>query len=200
MTTKLPYVRLTNLDRDHVISLAIKESFAKRDEDAALDEDALARWIYRDLFPEKVRKAAEAMPERWVKSSGVLAFNVGGMHLALNLTAVPDGRPKTLPVPVYGIENSMRIAATNAAEHVGAAQNLISKKEAIKADKKRAKESLKALVYSVRTLRALADLWPEGEPFYAWLAVREGALDPNLPAPQVAELNALLGLPKETSK
>lgn len=194
MTSKLPYVRLTNLDRDAVVRRAIEGSFSEREAALAKIEGGIARAIYESILPVAERKAAAALPERWTKRVTTLSLNVGGLSLDL----VVSGDP--VPVPYSNRDGSRRIGSTSDPADVDAINRLLADKEVFAADRRRARESLKALVYSIRSLRELAELWPEGEPYWKWLADRSGKPVAGLPAPQVAELNALLGLPKEDPK
>jgi hypothetical protein len=191
---KLPYVRLTNLDRDSVVRRAIDGSFAEREAALAKVEGEIARTIYEAIIPVAPRKAAETLPDNWIKRLTTLALNVGG--LSLDLVVSGDA----VPVPYSNRDGSRRIGSTNDPAHVDAVNRLLADKEAFAADRRRARESLKALAYSIRSLRELAELWPEGEPYWKWLADRSGKPVAGLPAPQIAEINALLGLPKDDKK
>jgi hypothetical protein len=182
------------MDRDRVVRLAIEGAFSEREATLAKVENNVARAIYEAILPAAERKAAAALPDRWTKRVTTLSVNVGGLAMDLVISGDP------IPVPYSNRDGSKRIGATADPAHVEAVNRLNGEKGTLAADKRRAKASLEALVYSIRSLRELAELWPEGEPYWSWLKDRSGKPVAGLPAPQIAEINALLGLPKETPK
>jgi hypothetical protein len=185
-TDKIPSVRLTNQDRDSVVKAAIQESFTERHRALKAEEDRLARRCYDTVFPASVRKAAASMPAGWLRSDTCLRFNVGGLNIRLDIAG--DGL--RVPSQQWNCERLGNVADEALIVEV---QAFLQARDGLKAEREKAQQSLKALLYSVTTLKALRDLWPEGEPFFRGLASKTGA--PGLPAPQITELNAMLGLP-----
>ncbi|MFB0491985.1 hypothetical protein ABIE45_004571 [Methylobacterium sp. OAE515] len=179
-------IRLTNLDRDNVVAAALTSAFAERRASLDLAADRLGRTCYDSVFKASERKAAAAMPKGWLRLDSCLRFNVGGLDVVLNL--VGEG----VPVPGGAGRDCRRLGAVADPDLVGAVQAHLADVERLKDDRAKAKSSLRALLYSVSTVKALRELWPEGEPFLAGLASKAGA--PGLPAPQISELNAMLGL------
>lgn len=184
-------VRLTNMDRDRVIDAAISASFAKRTEEQNAASDRLGRACYEAVFKAAERKAAAAMPEGWLRLDACLRFNVGGLNVVLHLLG--DG----VPVPGGRGHSCHRLGAISDTDLVTAVQDHLSEVETLESDERKARKSLRALLYSVNTLKALRELWPEGAPFFSHLEMRTGAT--NLPAPQITELNAMLGLQSEAA-
>ncbi|SFJ68625.1 Nmad5 family putative nucleotide modification protein [Methylobacterium brachiatum] len=185
-TDKIPSVRLTNQDRDNVVKAAIQASFTDRHRALKVEEDRLARRCYDAVFSEKVRKAVAVIPAGWLRADTCLRFNVGGMNIRLDVA----GEGLRVPSQQWNCERLGNVADESLIAEV---QAFLQARDGLKAEREKAQQSLKALLYSVTTLRALRDLWPEGEPFFRGLASKTGA--PGLPAPQIAELNAMLGLP-----
>lgn len=185
-TDKIPSVRLTNQDRDNVVKAAVEASFADRQQALKVEEDRLARRCYATVFSASVRKAAASIPSGWLPEDRVLRFNVGGLNIRLDVIG------DALRVPA---QHAHRERLGNVADEglIAEVQAFLQARDGLKAKREKAQQSLKALLYSVTTLKALRDLWPEGEPFFRGLASKTGA--PGLPAPQITELNAMLGLP-----
>jgi len=64
--------------------------------------------------------------------------------------------------------------------------------EKLKSDKEQIMVSAKAVLNSATTDKKLIELWPEA---IAFIPAAEKAARPNLPAPPIAELNKMIGLP-----
>lgn len=186
-----PSIRLTNMDRDSIISDAIKTSFRPRSEEIKRAEDALARRCYETVFPEKVRKQAAAMPKGWLALDNCLRFNVLGLDARLDV--VGEG----LPVPNRARGYCERLGSISDDALAAEVRTHLDAVEKLKADRRKATDTLKALIYSVTTVKALRDVWPEGEPFFGKLSPKDSGK--RLPAPRVVELNAMLGLVAEAA-
>lgn len=179
--------RLTNFDRDTIAAAACKAAFTARHEALAVAADALARRCYEAVFSVSARKAAAAMPAGWLRRDSCLYFNVGGLDVKLD--TLDEGVP--VPSTAHGYCSS-RLGAVSDPELVADVQKHLDTKDALKTEQKSARAALDALLGSVTTLKALRLAWPDGEPFFTSVATdKEGA---KLPAPHVAELNAMLGL------
>jgi hypothetical protein len=185
--------RLTKWDRESIQKRAIEAAFKERTEALAKDEDRLGRRAYEHLFTTAERKAAKALPDNWLRRDACLRFNVDGLSVLLTLS---DGG---VPVPYRGKGSQ---SGGYSCSPLGAIQNgpladeikaHLKALEDLKQDRDRAKHALWAVLQSVSTLKGLQTAWPEGEPFWSALASR--ANEPNVPAPRIEELNAMLGLP-----
>ena len=187
--TAIPSIRLTNYDRDNVAASAITAAFKAREAALEIEADRLGRLCYEAVFSAAARKAAKAMPKDWLRMDACLGFNVGGMSIKLNL--LDEGVP--VPYTRGGYCNN-RLGVVTEPDLVQAVTTYLSDVETLKSDREKARSSLKGLLYSVSTLKALRETWPEGEPFFQGLTRKSGA--PGLPAPQITELNAMLGLEK----
>jgi hypothetical protein len=184
-------IRLTNYDRDAVIAAALEASFKDRSAALKAAADKLGRRCYEVVFSAPLRKSAAAMPAGWLSLDTCLRFNVAGMDVRLSLLG------EGLPVPHRASGYCERLGAITDEDTVAAIRAHQKATEDLKDEQRKARSSLKALLYSVSTLKALRELWPEGEPFFVGLDSKSGA--PGLPAPQITELNALLGIQKEAA-
>lgn len=185
-----PSIRLTNMDRDSIVADAIEASFQARVTALDAAEDALARRCYEAVFPEKVRKQAAALPKGWLRLDKCLRFNVLGLSAELHVSG--DG----LPVPFGSRGYCQRLGSIADETLAASVRSHLDEVEAMKADRSKAKGAVNALVHSVTTVKALREIWPEGEPFYGKIGPKDGA---RLPAPRVVELNAMLGLPAKAA-
>lgn len=186
-----PSIRLTNMDRDLIIADAVETSFKARREAHKAAEDALARRCYEAVFPEKVRKQAMAMPKGWLHLDACLRFNVAGLDAVLNVDG--DG----LPVPSQARKYCQRLGSIADEALASEVRVHLDATEALRNEERKALSTVKALLYSVTTVKALREVWPEGEPFYGKLAPKDGGS--RLPAPRIVELNAMLGLAAEAA-
>lgn len=176
--------RLTNWDRDSIISAAVKAAFKAREDAHAVEANALACEAYDFLFLPTERKALLKVPSKWLLMDDEVRLNVGGQTIYLKMTearAIPSGsRYSTIGAIPHG-DLCERIQA-----HALAGEKL-------KESRQEAKAKTKALVYSVNTLAQLQDIWPDGAEFYAFLLSKD--TKPAIPALRVEEVNKALGLP-----
>lgn len=184
--------RLTTSYRDSIVHYAIEGAFAERDKALAEREHALARRCYDAVIPAAEQRLAAKMPEHWLRRDACLRFNVGGLTVDLRTA---DGG---LPVPYrpkgekYGGYSCNRLGAVSDPDIVQDVNAYLADVEALKKTRAEAKAALRGMLAGVNTIKVLAELWPEGRPYYERYMVERPA--PNLPAPQIAAVNALLGL------
>lgn len=185
----MPEISARNLTKDARESIqyrAMQATFEPEKQALVVAEQALARRAWEHVFSAEVRTAAESMPAGWLRLDPCLRFSVAGQHMELH-------HREGLPVPHnrgYCSDRLGTIPAGPLADeimaHVGRAADYKTRRE-------RAARSLKAMLGSVKNLRQLAKLWPEGEPFWKHLNATAAA-EPALPAPIIGEINAMLGL------
>lgn len=183
--------KLTNWIREGIAKRAVAASFDPRNQMLLAAEDALAREAYTVAFTKQELAAVAKIPANWVRLDACLRFNVAGLTITLDL--IGEG----LPVPYkvkgseyggWGCKPLVAIPHGDLADRVQAHAN---DKEDYKRQRRDALAKVEALLGSVSTLKQLADIWPEGAPFYSVLSER-----PVLPpAIRVDEINAALGLP-----
>src|ERR1700728_3105983 len=147
-------MRLTNSDRDQVRDKAISFAFEARKKELENEENELGLACYRSLFPVKTRKAAEAMPEKWLRMDSCLRFSIRGMKIMLNLSRA---------VPVPHSLNCQRLGEVSDDDLFSRFQSLESAKDDFNRAKSEAFNSVGALLYRAGTLKSLKESWPEGE-------------------------------------
>lgn len=185
--------RLTNDARAIIVRRAVDAAFDPRAAALKDREDALARRCYDAVFPAAEQKAAARLPKNWLRHDKCLNFNVGGMHARLSVKgdglAVPyetrDGTSR-------GWSCHTRLGMVVDPDLVQDVTTFLSDEEALRAGRKEALAATRALLDGVTTIKALSEVWPEGRSFYESFMVDKPAA--NLPAPQIASLNAILGL------
>jgi len=176
-------VRLTQDMRALIAQKAVNESFRKQTETHAKMENAIGIECYKTVFDEATRRAVAKIPEKWLQEDACLRFNCGGFDLRLTVEKAPR-----VPSTGYGCRSLGSITgdlADRAQAHAQAGETL-------KRNKADAQRALLVMLGSVSTIGQLEKTWPEGKPFYEkYLEARPGS---NLPAIQVAEINAMLGI------
>lgn len=177
-------LRLTKIDRDSVVNLAVKAAFEKRDAALKKQESELGIAAYEFLFPEKVRKIARTMPEGWLHEDSCLRVTFRGMQTTINTL-------KSVRVPTKNSYGCRTLGAINDEDLSDRFLKLEGDKENIKAERNQLSNNLHALLDRMGTLKQLSEGWPEGAKFYAHLTPREAA---PVPAIQISDINKALGL------
>lgn len=183
-------MKLTKYTRQEIARAATAFAYDSKEKELRSAEDALAREAYATLFPEREIKAVLALPKNWIRFDECLQFNVGGQRLHLYTE-----KDKGLPVPYrigdyagYSSKTLGTIGHGDLCDRIQAHAGTVEKTKRARSDSYR---KVLALTESVTTIKRLREIWPEGEQFYGKYA---NAPAVNLPAVQVAELNAELGL------
>ena len=177
--------RLTNDMRESISRRCIETQFNKEVEKFKKEEHELGMKCYHDIFDLKIRKAAEALPQKWLRMDGCLRFNVGGYDIRFTVTP-------PVPVPYSTSCASLGSVSKELAE---ACQDFANRKKDAKDKADKARIQLSAMLSKIGTVKSLEKTWPEGRAFYKkYLVVNDGAA---LPAIQVDDINKLLGLNKD---
>lgn len=174
--------RLTNTLRDTIRHRAIGAAFSEREAELKANEHRLGMEAYDAVIPEAERIAAAGLPERWCRYDRCLRFNAGGWDVRLDVE-------KSVPVfSGYGCHRLGDITG-DLAERI---QAHVQAKEALRKDKARAEHELDGFLAQFKSLKQMAESWPEGNPFYADLDIdrKPGGV----PAVRVMEINKLLNL------
>lgn len=187
--------KLTNNQRDTIAKRAARSKYPQKRGYFLLEEqDKLAREVYDILVPKKVRDALASLPSGWLGKSRFVAFvyESGSRVAALNLD-VGDNEENLLPSKGHYIP--LGIIKGELAERVA---NLETRCADVKIKHDALRQSVNVMVSSVSTFAQLRKVWPEGAEFYADLDNEPAAY--GLPAVQISEINAALGLPRETKE
>lgn len=176
-------LRLTKHDRSDVVDRAIAFAFEKRRTELSAEEDALGHAVYDHLFPEKVRKAAKALPSNWLRSDTCLRITFRGMQTVLNIS-------EGLKVPSE--ERFCHSLGQVLDEELNDRfLKLEARKEDFKSERRTVEANITAVLDRMFTLKQLQESWPEGAAFYEHLRPRESA---PVPALQITAINSALGL------
>lgn len=183
-------VRLTNMIRDIVKSRLLEKTYKKREEQNKAAKTKLADQVYRDVYPLKIRRQMEAMPEGFMCHSESFNVNFAGERSYLYFSSRrPIARKHTNSYAVsYPADHPLAVKWTE-----------ISREEkAINAEKRGTRTDIGVVLDQVTTLKKLIEIWPEVEPW-----VKDFVEPPvdrtNLPALPITELNKTLGLEKKTA-
>lgn len=174
---------LSTNTRNSISARAIEARFAAEFEDLRRQADALALRFYRMVFPRDILALAEALPEDWLRKDHCLKFRLGYRRISLNCAEgvlVPSKNYNCNELG--GIDDAQTIADYEALENLN---------NDFKARREEARRAVDGMLASVRSLKHLREVWPEGAPYYDHL-FRAPA---SLPAVTSANVNALLGLP-----
>ena len=181
-TFEVASYRLTNYDRDKILSRALDAGFEKEAAVLAKRETAIATRCYNAVFSAETRKKIAAVPDGWLPTLERLSFNVGGLHICFKVSElfrVPDDKRCDR---LGTIKDQATIDAVN--------QYLADKKD--HTDRySRARTQAKAILWSVTTAKKLVEVWPESKPFLQGIGV---AAEAKVPAAQITALNKMLGL------
>jgi hypothetical protein len=180
-------MKLTNKEHDNIIQKAIIAKFQPIRDGLRKRESEIALRAYKSLYDPAVLRQAAKLPKGWLRTDGCLRFNAGGFRIVLNTKD-----PVLVPSGNSGYCNDLGSLTGDISKEV---QDFATEKEQAKKDEQVAAEKLKALLYSITSLKRLKELWPEGKKFYAYLD--EAAVIGGLPAIRFDDVNVLLGLPKK---
>lgn len=178
-------MKLTNWQRDRIITAAIASKFEKQEKDFVKREDTLARKAYNHLFDEPTRRKIKALGDKWFRHCSCLRFNVNGQQHYLNLAD-----DKRLATPYDTGCGLLGVLDGKVGEEVTAFAN---EKEQARIDKRQAEAKLKSLLYSISTFKRLKELWPEGKDFYKGMD-EDATTKMGLPALRFDDVNQLLGI------
>jgi len=188
---------LNNDMRAAIVRRAQAHAFDARKEAMAVAEDALAREVHAALFKKGWLDIAEKLPPRWVARTRVLRVNAHGEKIELAMRSEGDpvivpalDRDNTAWVNHHHIHGSFtddgtddcmaRRIATHARE-----------RDKLKNERAQAGKTLRTMLDTFRTVKAMHDAWPEGEPFYRDYKLQRR----QVPVVQVGKINDLFDLP-----
>jgi hypothetical protein len=184
-------MRLSNYIMDNIVGRALHAAFHERQQALRQAEHDLAMAAWEHLFPAEERAAALAMPKRWVRMDKCLQVTFGYRRTSLDL--IGDG------VPVPASDGCARLGTVYDRE-AGAVlherfMDLERAKAALNTERDAARGALYGLMKSARSLKRLAEIWPQGEAFYL-AELQHARLQASVPAVVSDEVNKLLGLPQ----
>lgn len=211
MTKSVP---LTNIMRDSFIVALLHHRFDDEAAEMCVEEAALADAVYLDIYKPSIRAKMQELPREYLPEGEAIAAKFGegrddfvslrfaGRVISLGRPSAnfPKAPPKkqtrrmsakhTGPwsVPCAKVYPPEHKLVTRVMEHVAKRQDTSERIS-------EASEQIRAIVWTATSTKQLRARWPEAEPFIAALEAK--AAKPALPAPPMAKLNAILGLPVE---
>lgn len=141
---------------------------------------------YETIFDQEVRAMAAWMPAGWVSKDLCLRFNANGWDVKFTVK-------EAVPVPSssgFGCHMLGSVAGDLGTEM----QKLATDIKTFKEEGDSAYRKVLAMLNQFVTFKQLRENWPEGHQFYKDLDADDVA---KVPAVRIAEINALLGLPRE---
>jgi hypothetical protein len=175
-------VKLTKEIRLKIQNRLIEHAFSEQVKEWHKQEAELGDKIYRDLYPEGLRRKIAALPEGIVATTNYLQVAFGGQVDRVGLSKDRRIGANHIRGTVLNYSTSHEFSKTHL-DLEAAAESLRNRKD-------RARSEIRAVLASVRTLKQLLEVWPEAKPFVQDLEVAEQV---SLSVP-IKELNAQLGL------
>lgn len=185
-------MRLNAAMKSQVLDKAMAHRFKKQEADVNKEAQAIGMALWGSLFGQykrllvKVPKEFLSYPRmsRAGDKFGGVNFTIGGQYHIYPL-------PLDLPIPNSG-ERTVRLTIKDNAL-IERHRAYLAAAEQLKSDKQKVSGTLSAMLVNIQTFRRLETDWPEGKPFYHSLPA-DFPFNHQVPAVQVKELNALLGL------
>jgi hypothetical protein len=186
MTTKL-----NDNHRRLIRNRLLAGKLAKREADLKQYKAGLALKIYDTSYSGTQRLHMESLPEGWLKTVKIIKARLGGIDFGSEL---PDGMTVRVPASGYGYQNESSFLLSELHGPLAEeAVKLDQEGKSIVADKERLTHEINSVLHSVTTANRLVTVWPEIKEIVDEVC-RTYAVNANLPAPCVTNLNRDLGL------
>lgn len=181
--------KLTNGQRDFIAKRAADSKYpsSKYGHYLACEQAVIGLEVYEACLSKKLRDSLASVPDGWICTNSRVrfAFESNRVHeFYLNGDSLPCRQNSQMPLGIISGELATRADA------------LIDRIGETRQKHKELETKVRALVGSVGTIRQLYNVWPEGQEFYAGMDNEPVAL----PCLNISEINAALGLPRETVK
>lgn len=179
-------MKLSNDIRGTILDRALKHGFEKNRELLKRAEKAFGEMAYNDIYSKKVRDLMQALPTGYLPETSNLLCRFGSTEGRLSFE-----KEKRVPAKH---DRYSAVAKIFPGDHKLTQQylDLSKQQKELNAQYKETREQIKAILYSVTTLKRLQEVWPECEPFIKDMLITK---KPALPAVPVKEVNKSLGLP-----
>lgn len=182
-------VRLNKMIKDVVKTRLIKKVFEDGQEKLKKAKARFGNKLYNDVYSLKERKAMEAMPEGFLKTSTSLKVQFQDVFTHVHFDRRPIAAKHDYSCcKVYDAKDPLCLEWVE----------LKRTEDQLEKEKRKAEVDIGVVLDQVTTLKRLLKIWPEVEPW-----VKDFAEPPvdrtNLPALPISELNKTLGLEKQTS-
>ena len=177
-------MKLSNEKRDRIVSHAVEILMKKRQERLKTEEDAIAVFVYNQLYPPEIQNHMGHLPDEFFSSQSHLYVNYFNRPHQINMKVsrkVSARDQINYHTPCLKMEGDSIIRTR--------VQKLLDGRDKLAKDTKELREKLKSLLYNINTDKQLQAQWPEGLRFYKKFI--EEPL-PNPPAVQTGDVNALI--------
>ena len=199
--------RMNQEDRQSIVAAILDHKFKPVFLANNEEQYALALRIYDTLYDEKTKEWIKQAPEGWLPHSTSVTVNAAGrkysLHFGLKTNPATNSRLWTqLPVCVRHADSWNYACKTFVAgDELGEAiAKNANEAEDLKNLHAKAKEQLVAALSALRSFEDVLEKWPEVESFVKPRMQARCVEVPGLPAVKFSDLNAMLGLPPETSQ
>jgi hypothetical protein len=187
MTAKKASVRLSNAMREAIVRAAMRDLYDPKVAAMAQREHDLLKRAYTVCVPAEAQAALLSLPEGFVTWSLNISFQISGRSFTLSAMRESEDRFFKKPWDYHKANNA---ALRDDIERFD------NDKTKLLEDRRRAMATLTDFLAQFTTTGALLAAWPEGE---AYLPKDETKASTAL-AVQPAQVNALLGLPKDEAQ
>jgi hypothetical protein len=180
-------MRISRMSAELIAQVACCALFAdeqKRNDDT---EVALAMECYENVFTKAELEWTKTATEGWLPEDECLRFNVNGWDVRLSVY-------KAVPVPAKFRNGCMSLGVVGG-ELAVRVRDFVLKRDGYREKRARARRDLENTIISAGTFKRLAEMWPEGRPYYeSYLVTKSPGTALSTP---FAALNEVLGLKKE---
>ena len=201
--------RLTKCIREALLKKLLQRAFQSRAQSFVDECAAFVDRVYRDAFQDKLERM-DALPDGWLDTDYYITVQIAGEVRRMKFDGSLDGwnlpeqmrqagargmathnrrftaRTKSQVVKIYEPTHELSKELTD----------LLSRREDLCEEIRKAVRSAKAAMESVSTVKKLIDVWPEVEEF-AKHYLEDGDRKAILPAIPRDQLNTMLNLPPE---
>jgi hypothetical protein len=150
-------------------------------------EAELAIECYENVFTKAELEWTKTASAGWLSEDKCLRFNVNGWDVRLSV-------PKAVPVPAKFRNGCMSLGVVGG-ELAVRVRDFVLKRDGDRDKRAKARRDLEDTILSAGTFKRLADMWPEGRPYYeSYLLTKPPGTALSTP---FTALNEVLGLKKE---
>lgn len=180
-------MRISRMSAEVIAHEACRDLFADEQKRSDEVEAELAIECYENVFTKAELEWTKTASAGWLSEDKCLRFNVNGWDIRLSV-------PKAVPVPATSRNGCMSLGVVGG-ELAVRVRDFVLKRDGDKQKRANARRDLENTILSAGTFKRLADMWPEGRPYYeSYLVTKTPGTALSTP---FAALNEVLGLKKE---
>lgn len=189
--------RITKVQTANMARQAARDAIVGDKLRADIEENFLIAWVVATQVKAKGWQAEYdkicQIDRRWLHTSNTIRVQMGALFIALE-RRYGEGITDRVLLPDCIARSTVMIDPGPAIRQ--RFNNLQTMRDAVESKKKAVEVQIAALVERAGTVRALAELWPEGREYWQplWDKWKAGR---SLPTVDVEAINKLIGLPKD---